>query len=104
MLAWRFPLAAPEWGFMSWPPLGLDKLFGRLYAESGIAARRGRDASGPYSSVGLELNAIVILGYAVPLGGSLGVVHGLDGGGVTRWYLRLAGIGLEGPFQAVKKR
>jgi hypothetical protein len=87
-LGWRFPIAQIERGWVG-PPLGVDRIYGRALFESGSAWDVGQI---PRSSVGLELDLILVLGYSVALPLSLGWAHGLDAGGVHEFYIRFAGI------------
>ena len=90
-LGWRFPIADIERGWMA-PPLGVDKIFGRIYGESG-RAWYGNDAAGPWrSSVGAELDTILVLGYEAGLLLRIGYAHGTDADAASQVYVDLGGL------------
>jgi hypothetical protein len=76
-LAWHFPIAKIYNG-SSIPPIGLGKLHGNLFTETGDAWSNNADRT-LFQSVGVELTTEILIGYdtlAFPI--SFGFAHGLD--------------------------
>ncbi|RUM93550.1 MAG: hypothetical protein DSZ28_07885 [Thiothrix sp.] len=93
-LAWHFPIANIYNGLYI-PPLGLGKLHGNIFTETGDAWNEKEDRS-LLQSVGIELNTEIKIGYdmfTLPI--SFGFAHGLDDEkGDNTAYVRL-GVGLQ---------
>ena len=85
---WRFPIALIERGLMS-PPIGLHRLHGTLFFNTGDAWNERFDLAELKSGLGAELTASVVLGYWLPVDLRLGYAHGLDDGGTQQIYLNL---------------
>ncbi|MEN8190982.1 MAG: BamA/TamA family outer membrane protein, partial [Thermodesulfobacteriota bacterium] len=85
-LEYRFPLKLIE---RTWtvPPLGIDRLSGSLFAESGAAWDSTTTSEEYHSAAGVEINGRFSIGYWLPLGFRLGYGHGFDQGGEDRLYL-----------------
>lgn len=76
-LDWRFPLARVQDGFFV-PPLGLGKVWGDLFTETGAAWYSDGERRF-HSSAGLELTGELMVGYDnlnLPI--TLGYAHGFD--------------------------
>lgn len=59
---WRLPLRRIEHGFMA-PPVGLNQVYGSVFAETGDAWDDGRHPDNTASDAGLEAHADVVLFY-----------------------------------------
>jgi hypothetical protein len=79
-LGLRVPIARVEWGLMA-PPIGVDRVFGRVWGEGTEAYGPAGQGQGLFNTVGAELDTDVILFYEADLELQLGVDHGLDAGG-----------------------
>lgn len=86
-LEWRFPLADIDRHLMV-PPVGLNRLSGNLFYETGAAWDDGSPAQ-YFRAVGVEGLAEVRLGYLLELQLRAGLAHGLDGDKPDRAYLTL---------------
>jgi hypothetical protein len=75
----RFPIAAPQWGYSTWPAF-LRRISGAAFLDAGIAWVP-RAATPWWQRVrfgaGLELVAQIVLGFYVPLDLRFGVARGL---------------------------
>lgn len=89
-LGWRFPIARIERGFMA-PPLGIDSMFGRVFVESARTGASWQGDLGVKSSLTVELNSVLVLGYWASLTLSVGWAHGLDADGRNEIYVNLSG-------------
>jgi hypothetical protein len=85
-LEWRFPVREVERAFRR-PPLGLHRLSGTAFVETGAAWDEGSGPDDFHRSVGAELLADTNLFYLINLRLRLGVAHGVDDGGETQGYL-----------------
>jgi len=82
----RFPIAAPQWGYSTWPVF-LRRLSGAAFLDSGIAYTPGFPSAPGEADVswwqrlrfgtGIELRLEVVLGYYITLDLRLGVARGL---------------------------
>ncbi|HET6719275.1 MAG TPA: hypothetical protein VFH22_06490, partial [Rhodocyclaceae bacterium] len=86
-LEWRFPLADIDRHLMV-PPVGLNRLSGNLFYETGAAWNEGQAAQ-YFRAIGVEGLAEVRLGYLLELQLRAGLAHGLDGEKPDRAYLTL---------------
>lgn len=86
-LEWRVPLADIDRHLMV-PPVGLNRLSGNLFFETGAAWNDGRPAR-YFRAVGIEGLAELRLGYLLELQLRAGLAHGLDGDKPDRAYLTL---------------
>lgn len=86
-LEWRFPLADIDRHLMV-PPVGLNRLSGNLFFETGAAWNDGQAAQ-YFRAVGVEGLAELRLGYLLELQLRAGLAHGLDGEKPDRAYLTL---------------
>ncbi len=88
-LAWRFPIDRIYDGFAA-PPLGVGRIWGSLFSESGAAWDRGEKRRF-YSSVGMEFSAELLIGFdSINIPITLGFAHGLDSElGENEVYFRL---------------
>jgi len=85
---WRFPIRRIERGFMA-PPIGLNQVYGSLFAETGDAWNNGRHPDNTYTDAGLEAHADVVLFYQMLLHLRLGYAHGFADNGGNHVYLQL---------------
>ena len=86
---WKTPLAYHYDGWFV-PPLGIGRESLTLFVDSGDAWSQG-EAIEAKTGVGVELNFEALLGYdLLRLSTTLGVASGLDKGGESRVYLRVA--------------
>jgi outer membrane protein assembly factor BamA len=85
---WRFPIARTERGFMA-PPVGLQQLYGTLFAEAGDAWNDGRHPDDIASGAGAEAHANVPLFYELLLHLRLGYAYGFADSGGSQAYLQL---------------
>lgn len=85
---WRFPVARIERGFMA-PPLGIQQVYGSLFAETGDAWDLGRTPGDYSSGAGIEANAEVNLFYSLLFHVRLGYAHGFANNGSDQVYLQL---------------
>lgn len=86
-LEWRFPLQRIERGFMA-PPVGLNQVYGSLFAETGDAWDNGRHPDNTFSDAGLEAHADVVLFYQMLFHLRLGYAYGYADNGGHRVYLQ----------------
>jgi WD40 repeat protein len=88
-LMWRFPLARLYDGWLT-PPVGLGRIWGNLFAETGAAWDSGEEHE-YRTGVGAEFSADLLIGFdnlRVPL--TLGYAKGLDRElGESQFYLKL---------------
>ncbi len=87
-LDWRFPLWLVESGIML-PPVGINRLHGRLFAEAGRAWSWSTTAPALSRSVGAEITSETILGFRAQVDFILGYARGLDRLGEEQLYLSL---------------
>lgn len=89
-LGFRFPLFDIERGIMA-PPLGIDKIYSRLFYDSAQAWKNDGGTTGPRGSLSLELvvNSVWFYNAVIPL--QLGLTRGLDEGGSWATYVILGG-------------
>jgi hypothetical protein len=87
-LGLRFPLALVEWGIMA-PPIGIDRVFGRVWGQGSQTYGPDGQPAGLYDTVGAELDTDFILLYEGDVELQLGVDKGLDAGGAWTAYLNL---------------
>lgn len=85
---WRFPIALIERGLMA-PPVGVHRLHGTLFFNSGDAWNEHFDWANLKSGLGAELTASMVLGYWLPVDLRLGYAYGLDDYGTEQIYLSL---------------
>ena len=79
---YRFPLARPQRGAGTWP-LFLQTIYGALFADAGQAWTNTFSADAIKTSIGAELSANVVAGYAFPFTVTAGVGWGHDGSGAV---------------------
>jgi hypothetical protein len=70
-------------------PLGLHQVSGSVFADSGATWNDGGKPEKYVTGAGIEMNARLILFYALPLDLRLGFAHGFDPGGENQVYLRV---------------
>lgn len=89
-LAWHMPILSLYNGFSS-VPLGLGKLSNTLFVEAGDAWRNASDRE-LLTSVGIELNAEILIGFdSLLLPVAFGVASGLDKDlGENQFYMKLS--------------
>jgi outer membrane protein assembly factor BamA len=81
-LEYRWPLARPQRGIGTWP-IFLHTLHAAAFVDEGHAWTRVFDASAFKTSVGGEISANIVVGYAFPLTAAGGVAWRRDGSGVV---------------------
>ncbi len=87
---WRFPIALVERGLMV-PPIGLNRISGRLFAENG-AGWQGGSPDRKFSSAGFELHLDVNALYFDDFRLRAGIAHGYDDEyGGDEFYLTVSG-------------
>ncbi len=87
---WRFPIALIERGLMA-PPVGVHRLHGTLFFNTGDAWNDNFAMADLKSGIGAEFNATLVLGYWLPIDLHLGYALGLDDDGTEQIYLNLGG-------------
>ena len=85
---WRFPIALIERGLMA-PPIGVHRLHGTLFFNTGDAWNDNFAMADLKSGIGAEFNATLVLGYWLPVNLRLGYALGLDDDGAEQIYLNL---------------
>lgn len=85
---WRFPIATVERAITT-PFLGLHRLHGRLFADTGAAWRSGRSPEDYRSGAGAEVYADINALYLLNMRLGVGFAHGFDDGGEDQVYLSL---------------
>ena len=85
-LAWHFPLSEVERGWML-PPLGLQRLHGRLFSIAGRTWFSGEPQPEWKKSAGIELNLDTYVGFQIPLKVKIGWAVGSGPQASQDWYL-----------------
>ncbi len=85
-LAWHFPIAEVERGWML-PPLGLQRLHGRLYLIAGRTWFNDTPQPEWKKSAGIELNFDAYVGFQIPLKVKIGWAVGSGPYATQDWYL-----------------
>ncbi|MBA1147062.1 hypothetical protein H0Z60_08305 [Ectothiorhodospiraceae bacterium WFHF3C12] len=86
---WRFPIATVERAITT-PFVGVHRLHGRVFADTGAAWTFGNEPDGYQTGAGTELYADLNALYIINLRVGLGYAYGFDEGGEHRVYLSLA--------------
>lgn len=87
-LEWRFPVSNIERTLMA-PPIGIGKVHGKLFVDSGNAWSDSQNRDDLFSSVGAELMIHLKVFYNYPITGRIGVVKPLDPLGNSEVYGRI---------------
>ena len=101
-LGLRFPIALVEWGIMA-PPIGVDRVFGRVWGQGAQTYGPDGQPNGLYDTVGVELDTDFILLYEGDLELQLGVDHGLDAGGAWTAYASLVPLNFSAGGSGARK-
>jgi WD40-like Beta Propeller Repeat len=88
---YRWPLMRPQRGYGTWP-IFLHTLHAAGFADVGHAWDRQFEAKDLKTSIGAELSLRAVVGYSLPLTGTVGGAWGRDGSGIVQsgvsWYAR----------------
>lgn len=88
---WRFPVARIERGWMGFP-LGIDKIHGNVFVDTGAAWTDGGSPDKYYTGIGTEGTFEFVFGYWIPINLTLGFATGLDDDlGEEQVYLTVRG-------------
>jgi outer membrane protein assembly factor BamA len=89
---YRWPLLRPQRGYGTWPIL-IHTLHAAGFADVGHAWDREFEVRDLKTSIGAELSLRAVVGYSLPLTGTVGGAWGHDGSGVVQagmtWYARI---------------
>ncbi len=86
-IEWQTPLADIDRHWMA-PPVGIDRLSGKVFVDAGSVWNRGYAPSSFYRGVGVELYGEIKLAYQLTLPMRLGFARGLDLNAGNRYYLQ----------------
>jgi hypothetical protein len=88
-LEWRTHIANPQTSIML-PPIGLRRVYGKVFADAGRGWTWGQRPKEFSKSVGAELSLELIAAFRVPVELILGSAKGLDQYGEQQHYIRIS--------------